>query len=335
MDRLRAIEREGLKTNLQAFDPGDTVRVMVRVREGDKERLQAFEGVCIARRGAGINQTFTVRKISAGVGVERIFPLHSPSIAEIELLRKGRVRRAKLYFLRPRRQSGADPREARRRGPGNGGEAGGVRGPRPTLEREIAFWEAGGGLVAGVDEAGRGPLAGPVVAAAVVLPPHCKVIRGLRDSKLLPPPRRLRLAGVVRARALAVGVGAASVREIDRLNIRRASILAMRRALARLRLTPGLVLVDGLPCPELGCAHDAIIDGDAHCHSIAAASVIAKTVRDRLMELLARHHPSYAWESNKGYGTPDHLAALAAWGFTPHHRKSFAPVVQLELIGRQ
>jgi len=209
-----------------------------------------------------------------------------------------------------------------------------VRGPRPTLEREIAFWQAGGGLVAGVDEAGRGPLAGPVVAAAVVFPPHCRVIRGLRDSKLLPPPRRLRLAGVVRARALAVGVGAASVREIDRFNIRRASILAMRRALARLRVTPGLVLVDGLPCPELGCAHDAIIDGDAHCHSIAAASVIAKTVRDRLMELLARHHPSYAWESNKGYGTPDHLAALALHGFTAHHRRSFAPVLQLELIGR-
>ena len=207
-----------------------------------------------------------------------------------------------------------------------------MRGPRPTLEREIAFWQAGGGLVAGVDEAGRGPLAGPVVAAAVVFPPHCRVIRGLRDSKLLPPPRRLRLAGVVRARALAVGVGAASVREIDRVNIRRASILAMRRALARLRVTPGLVLVDGLHCPELGCAHDAIIDGDAHCHSIAAASVIAKTVRDRLMERLARRHPSYAWESNKGYGTPDHLAALAAWGFTPHHRKSFAPVVQLTLV---
>src|SRR5206468_820003 len=165
MNRLRAIEREGLKTNIPAFDPGDTVRVMVRVREGDKERLQAFEGVCIGRRGAGINATFTVRKISAGVGVERIFPLHAPSIAE--------------------------------------------------LEREIAFWRAGGGVVAGVDEAGRGPLAGPVVAAAVVFPPHCKFIRGLRDSKLLPPAKRSRLALVVRARALAIGVGAASVREID------------------------------------------------------------------------------------------------------------------------
>ena len=207
-----------------------------------------------------------------------------------------------------------------------------MRGPRPTLEREIAFWHAGGGLIAGVDEAGRGPLAGPVVAAAVVFPPFCKVIRGLRDSKLLPPVKRSRLALVVRARALAIGVGAASVREIDRLNIRRASILAMRRALARLPLRPEVVLVDGLPCPELGRAHEAIVDGDAHCHSIAAASVIAKTVRDRLMELLGRRHRSYAWDSNKGYATPEHLAALMAVGFSSHHRKSFAPVVQLELM---
>ena len=113
MDRLRAIEREGLKTNIPAFAAGDTLRVMVRVREGDKERLQAFEGVCIGRRGAGINATFTVRKISAGVGVERIFPLHSPSLAEIELVRKGRVRRAKLYFLRHLAGKSARIREKR------------------------------------------------------------------------------------------------------------------------------------------------------------------------------------------------------------------------------
>ena len=113
MNRLRAIEREGLKTNIPAFDPGDTIRVMVRVREGDKERLQAFEGICIGRRGAGINATFTVRKISAGVGVERIFPLHAPSIAEIELMRKGRVRRAKLYFLRRLAGKAARIREKR------------------------------------------------------------------------------------------------------------------------------------------------------------------------------------------------------------------------------
>jgi large subunit ribosomal protein L19 len=113
MHRLRAIEREGLKANIPAFAPGDTLRVMVRVREGDKERLQAFEGVCIARRGGGINETFTVRKISAGVGVERIFPLHAPLIAEIALLRKGRVRRAKLYFLRRLAGKSARIREKR------------------------------------------------------------------------------------------------------------------------------------------------------------------------------------------------------------------------------
>ena len=113
MERLRAIEREGLKTDIPAFDPGDTVRVMVRVREGEKERLQAFEGVCIARRGGGINETFTVRKISAGVGVERIFPLHSPSISAIEMVRQGRVRRAKLYFLRRLAGKAARIREKR------------------------------------------------------------------------------------------------------------------------------------------------------------------------------------------------------------------------------
>src|SRR2546430_2968946 len=146
MDRLRAIEREGLKTNLPAFAAGDTVRVMVRVREGDKERLQAFEGVCIARRGAGINQTFTVRKISAGVGVERIFPLHSPSIAEIELLRKGRVRRAKLSFPRP------PPRKAARipekRGvvvPGTAAKQEAWEGPPPPPRAEKRSGERGGG----------------------------------------------------------------------------------------------------------------------------------------------------------------------------------------------
>src|SRR5438046_10124684 len=116
MERMREIRREGLKANVTAFNPGDTVRVMVRVREGEKERLQAFEGICIARRGGGINETFTVRKISAGVGVERIFPLHAPSIAEIGLMRKGRVRRAKLYFLR--RLAGKAARIREKRGAG-------------------------------------------------------------------------------------------------------------------------------------------------------------------------------------------------------------------------
>ena len=208
------------------------------------------------------------------------------------------------------------------------------RRPRPSLEREAALWRAGGAFVAGLDEAGRGPLAGPVVAAAVVFPPHSPPIRGLDDSKRLSPAQRARLAGVVRQRAT-VALGAASVREIDRLNIRRASILAMRRALARLPLRPSHVLLDGLPCPELGCPHEAIIDGDARCQSIAAASVIAKTVRDLLMERLAARYPAYAWAANKGYATAAHLEALFGHGSTPHHRQSFGPVAQLALaVGR-
>ena len=202
---------------------------------------------------------------------------------------------------------------------------------RPTFEREIALWNAGRSIVAGIDEVGRGPLAGPVVAAAVVFPAGMKPIRGLRDSKVLPAAKRERLATVVRARALGVGVGAASVREIDRINIRRATILAMQRALRRLGLEPAAVLVDGVWLPELGRPHDAIVDGDACCQSIAAASVIAKTVRDRLMRLLALRYPVYCWEENKGYGTPEHLDALQVLGPTRHHRMSFMPVAQLTL----
>jgi len=206
-----------------------------------------------------------------------------------------------------------------------------VRRRRPSLERETALWCEGRSVVVGLDEAGRGPLAGPVVAAAVVFPVGAKPIRGLDDSKLLTPRQRARLAVRIRSRAVAVAVGAASVREIDRFNIRRASILAMRRALRRLGVVPTHVLVDGLPCPELDCPHEAIIDGDARCHSIAAASVIAKTVRDLLMDRLGARHPAYGWESNKGYGTPDHLEALQLHGPTRHHRYSFMPVAQLEL----
>jgi large subunit ribosomal protein L19 len=134
MERLRAVEREGLRDNIPAFAPGDTVRVMVRVREGEKERLQAFEGICIARRGGGINETFTVRKISAGVGVERIFPLHAPLIAEIGIMRKGRVRRAKLYFLR--RLAGKAARIREKRGAGQEAQAASPPLPTPPAEQE-------------------------------------------------------------------------------------------------------------------------------------------------------------------------------------------------------
>lgn len=203
---------------------------------------------------------------------------------------------------------------------------------RPSLEREVALWDLGRTVVAGLDEAGRGPLAGPVVAAAVVFPPGCPRIRGLDDSKRCTARQRERLAGLVRERALAVAVGAASVREIDRFNIRRASVLAMRRALTRLAVPPAAILVDGLPCPELGLPHEAIIDGDALCYSIAAASLIAKTVRDRLMTRLAPRYPAYAWDQNMGYATALHRDVLAAQGPTPHHRRSFFPVLQMAFL---
>jgi ribonuclease HII len=208
---------------------------------------------------------------------------------------------------------------------------------RPSLDRERAAW-AHATLLAGVDEAGRGPLAGPVVAAAVVFPPACRAVRGLRDSKLLPPPVRRTLAERVRARALAFGVGAASAAEIDRLNIRVASALAMRRALIALLRRPPLagctcrILIDGLPLPEVGFEHEALVDGDARCQSIAAASILAKTVRDRLMQRLAARHPGYGWETNMGYGTEAHHDGLRAHGPTRHHRRSFEPLVQLSLF---
>jgi ribonuclease HII len=203
---------------------------------------------------------------------------------------------------------------------------------RPSLKREAALWSEGRISVAGVDEVGRGPLAGPVVAAAVVFPMGVKAIRGLNDSKVLSAPQREKYVVKIYERAFAVAVGAASVREIDRLNIRRASILAMERALRRLRFVPAHVLIDGLPCPELGCEHEAIVDGDAKCHSIAAASVVAKVLRDRLMDRLAARYPGYCWETNKGYATPEHLDAIQRLGPTRHHRYSFEPVAQTELL---
>jgi ribonuclease HII len=209
--------------------------------------------------------------------------------------------------------------------------------PRPSLRQERAAW-AEQFLLVGVDEAGRGPLAGPVVAAAVVFPPECKRITGLRDSKLLPAGIRARLAVRIRSRALGFGVGAASAREIDRFNIRVATALAMRRALGRLLrcasldARPHRILIDGLPLPEIGYLHEALVDGDALCQSIAAASILAKTVRDCLMQRLATHYPGYGWETNVGYGTPEHQEALRLRGPCRHHRQSFAPVTQLHLL---
>lgn len=181
------------------------------------------------------------------------------------------------------------------------------------------------GPVAGVDEVGRGPLAGPVVAAAVILD-KARIPKGLDDSKKLDAGRREVLYAAIMESAVAVGVGEATVDEIDLINIRQATHMAMARAVRALKIEAAFALVDGNDAPALPCPCDTLIEGDAKSVSIAAASIIAKVTRDRMMAALHDDHPGYGWASNKGYGTPEHLAALARHGATPHHRRSFAPV---------
>ncbi len=202
--------------------------------------------------------------------------------------------------------------------------------PPDPLEYERRFWGREL-LVAGVDEAGRGPLAGPVVAAAVVLPPG-GFVDGADDSKRLGAAAREEICARILRTARGVSVGAASVREIDRNNILRATTLAMRRALDALPLRPDRVVVDGLPVRELGWEHDAVVGGDGLVHSVACASIVAKVTRDRLMARLARRYPGYGWERNMGYGTGEHLAAIRELGVSPHHRLTFVgPQFTLEL----
>lgn len=201
--------------------------------------------------------------------------------------------------------------------------------PHFRHERRVSAEKADGVsasfLVCGVDEAGRGPLAGPVVAAAVILD-FRKYPRGLNDSKLLTEEDREALYPRILDLALAVGVGEASVGEIDLVNIRQATHLAMARAVRALNVAAHFALVDGNDAPALPCPCETIVKGDSASLSIAAASIVAKVTRDRLMARLHDEHPHYNWRKNKGYGTPDHLAGLRTCGVTIHHRRSFSPI---------
>jgi len=194
-----------------------------------------------------------------------------------------------------------------------------------------------GPLLVGVDEVGRGPLAGPVVACAIVMPPNQRAIAGVNDSKQLDARTRERLSVKIREQALAISLGAASVREIDRINIYHATVLAMRRALARVehRLgeVPDHVLIDGKPLRTLAVPHTAVVKGDTKCYAIACASIIAKVARDRLMRALAERYPGYAWERNVGYGTWMHRAGITDHGLTPHHRRSYCLDEQIAMEG--
>lgn len=191
------------------------------------------------------------------------------------------------------------------------------------LAFERTLWESGYRYVAGVDEAGRGCLAGPVVAAAVIFPAEVRV-RGVKDSKLLSPDEREDLRLQIERKALAIGFGTASPEEIDRLNILWASMRAMRRAISDLAPRPQHVLIDGNHCfPDSPWSFSTIIDGDVRSHSIAAASIMAKTTRDRLMQSLHDEYPAYRWITNVGYPTREHFEALHRHGPTPLHRRSF------------
>lgn len=197
--------------------------------------------------------------------------------------------------------------------------------PLPDFVLELQLHSAGRLPVAGVDEVGRGPLAGPVTAAAVILDPDC-VPEGLDDSKKLSPARRARLSAAL-TECAEVAVAHADVDEIERLNILRAGHLAMCRAIDALPRRVRHALIDGNCAPrDLTCPFDLVVGGDGRCVSIAAASIVAKVARDAIMAKLALEHPDYGWETNAGYGTPAHLAALHAFGPTPHHRRTFAPV---------
>ncbi|MFN3648964.1 MAG: ribonuclease HII [Armatimonadota bacterium] len=199
---------------------------------------------------------------------------------------------------------------------------------QPTWEPERAAWTGGWLRVAGVDEAGRGPLAGPVVAAAVILPREVE-LPGLDDSKRLDAGERQRLYDLVVSQAEAWSVAAVDVEEIDRVNILRATHLAMARALSQLAPLPDGALVDGLPVSGLPCPHRALVDGDALCISIAAASVVAKVTRDAMMLELDSRFPGYGFARHKGYSTPEHQRALRELGPAACHRRSFRPVAQL------
>jgi ribonuclease HII len=198
-----------------------------------------------------------------------------------------------------------------------------------TIERDLRI--AKGSLLAGVDEVGRGPIAGPVVACAVIMPADTRAIAGVDDSKRLTHDQRVRLAVKIRERAIAFSLGAASVREIDRINIYQASVLAMRRALERLKVRPDYVVIDGRAMRTLPIPHTAVVHGDARCFSIACASILAKVTRDLLMTRLAVRYPQYIWDHNAGYTTREHVAGLTSHGITPHHRRSFCRISDLLL----
>ena len=206
--------------------------------------------------------------------------------------------------------------------------------PVPHFKEEAALLAAGYSLIAGLDEVGRGPIAGPVVAGAVILPPPPRRpwMRDIRDSKALTRLQREELAPIIESEALCAQIGMSTAEEIDRLGIVRATHRAMERALDSLAPMPQHLLLDAFPLPSVPLPQTAIVKGDAHCLSIAAASIVAKVARDRMMDVAAERYPGYGFSTNRGYGTPEHLRAIEERGPCPIHRLTFSPFIQPRLI---
>ena len=308
MGLIEKVEAAHLKGGRPDMSPGDTVEVLVRVIEGDKERQQLFRGEVINVRGAGMRKTFTVRKVSEGVGVERTFPLHGPSVAEIKVIKHAKSSPREALLPPPQDRQGGTPHER------TGGERDVVT-PRPAWRR-LARMEArlaGEAVAAGVDEAGRGPLAGPVVAAAVILGSGRRW-DGVDDSKKVPPEVRAEVFARVREGARAFSWSVLGPRAIDRYeHPRRQPRGHAARGAAAAGVPPSSCWwTAGIGCPASSCRQEAIIDGDAKVLAIAAASILAKVVRDRIMERLDRVWPHYGFARHKGYATPEHLEARSS-----------------------
>src|SRR6266540_1344709 len=308
---IETLERAQLRDDIPRFKAGDTVRVHFKVIEGQRHRIQVFEGIVLKRQGAGARESFTVRKQSFGVGVERTFPLHSPKIEKIEVAAIGDVNRAKLYYLRGKVGRKARVRELRQDG---------SRGAR---------------LVAGTDEAGRGSLAGPLVVAGVLLDYGClrdhkvRPLGLLNDSKQCSPERREELFHAVLGCAEQVVVRVIPHGQIDRNGLHRSNLAAMREILRALSPPAEACLVDGFRLGPTAPEHRAVVDGDEKSAAIAAASIVAKVTRDRLMRRMDALYPNYGFSSHVGYITPGHSAIVRRLGPSRIHRRSFQALCYL------
>ena len=366
---IQALEQRQLRKDLPQFKAGDTVKVHFRVIEGSRSRIQVFEGTVIKRQGAGVRETFTVRKQSFGVGVERTFPLHSPKIDRIEVMQVGDVNRAKLYYLRKKvgkkarvraKQYGGrrilDRCPTRRRG--SRGARAGWRchrarsrsrclepdepvaddeqaadddAPKRTGRRLLSFdRRLGARYVAGADEAGRGSLAGPLVVAGVLLDygtlrdHRVRPLAYLNDSKELDIARREELFRAVVACAERVSIRVVTHAEIDRSGLHASNLASLRAVLHALAPPAEICLVDGFRLGKKAPEHLAVVGGDGRSAAIAAASIVAKVVRDRVMRRLDALFPQYGFSSHVGYITPGHSARVREHGPSAIHRMSFA-----------